>query len=606
MSSDHAADVHAYIDGVLNGSIVTGRLQRLAVHRHLDDLKFAGERGFYFDEKMALNAIDFSLCCHHFKGEWAGLPLQLRPEQKFVSWCLFGWRKKANGFRRFRHAQIEKARKGGKSTEAAYFANLLMFADCPLEPAAEGVCVATKKDQAMSVWDMAAQMIRKSPDLMSECRIVGGAQGAHAILLPDGGWFKPLAIDEKAGDSYSIHCLIKDEEHAYRRKHKKMMKALSSGFGARRQPLTITITTYGDDQSEIWQINHDYAVRCLESVITGEIVDDTWFAFIAAVDYPNEYPCFRCRGENCPWCGGTGIIPVDDPWDEKCWPKANPGLPTTPKIEVMRADANEARQKNDTSEFFQKNLNIIVASKQKVIMPEVWASCAGELSDWSTASGVNIAFDLGIVYDLSAVGECASFEMVDDEGQSFTRYEIRAKSFTCEERYETMKSVLIDRWISEGRFHVSPGQAVDLNAVEEYIVERAAEVSPLTIAHDKYAAKQMSQSLSNEHGLNVFGFIQSPWHYDDPIKLFLSLLTQTRMVDGKPIRLLRHDGCPVLAWQASNLIIRRNAQGKRMPDKSDGASKIDAMVAVLMAFAERLYAQDQFPELAYNRGDMFA
>jgi phage terminase large subunit-like protein len=88
--------------------------------------------------------------------------------------------------------------------------------------------------------------------------------------------------------------------------------------------------------------------------------------------------------------------------------------------------------------------------------------------------------------------------------------------------------------------------------------------------------------------------------------MFLSLLNQTRVVDGKTVRLITHNGCPVLAWQASNLIIRMNAKGERMPDKGSAVGKVDAMVALLMAFSERLYHEEQFPEATYQPGEMFA
>jgi phage terminase large subunit-like protein len=115
----------------------------------------------------------------------------------------------------------------------------------------------------------------------------------------------------------------------------------------------------------------------------------------------------------------------------------------------------------------------------------------------------------------------------------------------------------------------------------------------------------MGQSLLNTHGIPVFEFTQAACHYNEPVKMFLSLLNQTRVVDGKTVRLITHNGCPVLAWQASNLIIRMNAKGERMPDKSSATGKVDAMVALLMSFSERLYAQEQFPEMAYTPGEMW-
>lgn len=591
MSDDHAADVQRYIDGVRDGSIVTGRLQRLAVHRHCDDLKLAGERGFYFDERLAWNAIEFSLCCRHFKGEWAGLPLSLRPEQKFIAWCLFGWRKKSNGYRRFRHAQMELARKAGKSTLIAYIVCLLMYADCPFEPAAEGVCVATQKEQARTVWDMVSEMVKQSPDLNEMSRIL---HGCHEIRIPDSkSWFKPLAIDENSGDSFSLHILVKDEEHAYRHQHRKMMRALGSGFGARRQPLSLTITTYGDDKSDIWKENHDYAVKIVESVISGQIIDDSWFVFIAALDYPTEYPCFRCRGDNCPWCEGDGTIKADDPFNEKAWFKANPGLPLTPKIDVMRADANEARHKPDKkAEFLQKNLNVIVSSRTRVILPEVWLKSRRTETEASLIPPVVScgAFDLGRSNDFASVADIDVFAEVDDDGDPFKRYEIRSKSWTVEDRPKELQIPMIGDWIANGHIEQSSGDSVDFMDVQSLILSWHAEHNVRTWAYDKTFAQQMAQMLVAE-GVEVFPFTQGARYYTEPITEFLKLIGKTRVVNGIEIPLIMHDGCPCLAWQAGNLVTIKNARGEVMPDKSSSMNKIDAMVAILMAFSECLYHQ---------------
>lgn len=41
--TDHKQLVTDYIDGVMSGEIVTGRLVKLAVRRHRDDLDHAGK-----------------------------------------------------------------------------------------------------------------------------------------------------------------------------------------------------------------------------------------------------------------------------------------------------------------------------------------------------------------------------------------------------------------------------------------------------------------------------------------------------------------------------------------------------------------------------------
>ena len=113
--------------------------------------------------------------------------------------------------------------------------------------------------------------------------------------------------------------------------------------------------------SEIWAEENDYAIRIVESVMTGDIVDDTVFSFVAAIDKD------------------------DDPFDEEVWVKANPNLGVSVRLEYLRDQTNEAQQKPTArNSFLRYHCNVRVASIEKAIMPEVWAACDGELTHLET------------------------------------------------------------------------------------------------------------------------------------------------------------------------------------------------------------------------------
>ena len=134
--------VTQYIDGVLSGDVVVGRTVRLAIERHVSDLRTAERRGLVFDAVAANFAIDFIECMPHSKGEWAGDPIKLEPWQAWIVASVFGW-KQADGRRRFNSVFICVARKNGKSTLLAPIGLLLAFAD-----GEEGAEVYTFADQA--------------------------------------------------------------------------------------------------------------------------------------------------------------------------------------------------------------------------------------------------------------------------------------------------------------------------------------------------------------------------------------------------------------------------------------------------------------------------
>lgn len=139
-----------YIEKVLAGEIITGKLSRLAVERHVKDLAKQDSENFqfYFDEESAKFAIDFFSFLRHTKGRWAGKPVILEPWQQFILWCIYGWKRKETGLRRFHVVYIEVARKNGKSTKLAGLGLMGIVADGEAE--AEVYSAATKKTRQKS------------------------------------------------------------------------------------------------------------------------------------------------------------------------------------------------------------------------------------------------------------------------------------------------------------------------------------------------------------------------------------------------------------------------------------------------------------------------
>lgn len=571
-----------------SGRIVTGRLARLAVWRYLDDLEHAEERGYEFRPKYAEEFLNFSELCCHTQGEWAGKPFLSEPWQKFIDWNLFGWREKATGYRRFRKTHEELARKQGKTTRCAPKCFYLSLMDNPLEEGGQGYCVATKEDQAKLLFDEVKRCRDKSPAL----RGYSDAFQRRIVFPSTQSYMQVLGSDSDSQDGFNPHFIVRDELHAWREKHRGLAEKLATGFGSRRQPLMITITTAGDDKSCIWLEDHNYAVRVLESVITGEIVDDSFFAYIAAIDH-KEHPCFRCLGDGCPWCAGTGMIPADDPFDESIWIKANPNLGVSQKLERLREAANEAKHKpSSLNSFMRYHCNIQVTALDRLISSETWEQCRSPLSDWRYASRIHGGYDLGRTNDMAGAALVAVFPMTDDDGVEFERYEIRSQAWTCRDRDDEVKTEQVARWIREELLNECGGNQVLFTDVEDWIVEQSALHGVRTWAFDPNNAMQMGQRLQESHGLTIFPFPQNAFRYNEPTRKLERLLMEVHEVDGKPVRAIAHDGDPVLAWMMTNLVVRVNSRDEWMPDKGSSPQKIDIAVAVLMALSECLFKGD--------------
>jgi len=285
--------VESYVAGVLDGTIVVGKWIRLAIERYQRDLSRQYSEGFPFhlDEDAAEKACRFfPKVLRHSKGEWAGQPFDLEPWQAFIIWNLFGW-KRENDTRRFRKAVILVARKNGKTQLGAGIAHKAAVADH--EAVSEVYCAATKKEQAMVLFDEAERMVSKAPALAkhAQCR-------HHRILFPStGSKIAPLGSD-KPFDGLNPHAILLDELHAWRDHHKPFFDTMVTASGARRQPMLMIITTEGDTNSKLWMNERNYCY----GVLSDFYKDETLFAMLYALDEKDQW---------------------DDPTN---WIKANPNL----------------------------------------------------------------------------------------------------------------------------------------------------------------------------------------------------------------------------------------------------------------------------------------
>lgn len=570
MARDHGYCVQQYCEGILDGSIVSNRYVRLAVQRHLADLQYADARGYYFDEHIAQDHCEFvEACCCHVKAEWAGRPYLLSPSQQFILWSLQGWRRKDDGTRRFRKAYVCCGRKWGKSLFASALAADLIVYDTPIEPGAEGFSLATTEEQAHLVYDAFAEMVSRSPALGSRATVVGSKTTFKAEPWFN-SFFRPLGSNSKSKDGLNPHFVVLDELHEWRKHYRKLWEKMTSGSGSRRQPLTLMITTAGDELSVIWNEQDEVATKTLDGVETEQYaINDALFAFVARIDQD------------------------DDPYDEASWPKANPnmfecfrdGTPAwvagigTPKLSYLRERADEARlTANELNSFKRYNLNVRVSSTEKPITAADWKKGEGEVPESFVESFGG--FDLGRTDDWAAATIIAKRDGV---GEAASWY-IKSRAWVAENGSIDLKLYPYREWIRAGLVEVCSGDSIDYDRIEDWICYATREYNVRTWDYDNTFAEATAQRLSNDHGIEVHPFYQRCATYNEPMRYFLKANRQGRII---------HGGDPVLGWQAQNLVIKRDALDRWMPAKVESDGKIDGIVAAIMAMGGALFNESR-------------
>ena len=274
---DHSvAHVNRYAEDVVAGKQIAGKLVIQACERHLRDLETGHERGLFFDEVEVSMWFDFIGLQNHSKGEWAGQPFQLERWQQFIIGNVVGWKWKETGFRRFKTAYVEVARKNGKTTLLAALGLGGMLIDD--EPGAEIYSVATKRDQAMIVYEEAESMVRRSP-WREEVKWVNKTISD----VSSRSFFRALGADHNTLDGLNVHFGLVDELHAHR--DPRLYEVIETATGARRQPLIFAITTAGSDQTSFCWEQHEYSEKILGAVLEGLGAADAELAEAAADEY---------------------------------------------------------------------------------------------------------------------------------------------------------------------------------------------------------------------------------------------------------------------------------------------------------------------------------
>ena len=511
------------------------RLVHLARGRELSDRDTADERGLWFDDEAADRVVEFFTMLRHHKGEWGGRPFELADWQRDdILRPLFGW-KRTDGTRRFRYAYIEVPRKNGKSTLAAGLGLYLTVADG--EHGAEVYSAATKKDQARIVWGDAVEMVKGSPELNQFCVTFRN----NINVVRTASRFEPLSADYNTLDGLNPHGVIMDELHAHR--DRKVWDVMTTAMGARRQPLTVSITTAGVYRPESigWE-QHQHAVQVLE----GTIEDDGFFAYIAAAE------------------------PDDDWTDPRTWVKANPNLGVSLKMDYMAEQCERAtRTPSFVNTFLRLHLNIWTSQVTRWLDMDDWNACGSESEP---ADLMGLACFGGL--DLASTVDIAAFGLVFPDVDGW--YDVLMRFWVPEERIVERSNrdrVPYDAWARDGWITPTEGNVIDYDVIRRDINDLAREYKIVEIAFDRWGAAQITTQLDGD-GLTVVPMGQGFASMSAPSKELETLVMGHK---------LAHGGNPVLRWMASNVATEQDAAGNIKPSKSKSTERIDGLVGLVMA-----------------------
>ncbi len=500
------------------------------------------EGEFWYDEKVAdASAAFFPKYLRFTKGEWAGRPFTLEAwEEHDIVRPMFGW-KRADGTRRFRRVVVWVPRKNGKTELAAGVGLLTLLGDG--EPGGEVYAIASDKNQASIVFNIATTMVQWSPELRDLITPLKTALFCEQL----GSAFKPLSGQPEGKHGLNASGVIGDEVHEW--SDDRLYTFVHQSEASRRQPLEFLISTSGEMTGYGWELwNYCQSVR------EGGIADPE----ILIVTY---------------------AAPKDADWtDPKTWKIANPNLGVSVKLAYLAAECAKAKESPRLENHFKRyHLNIWTEQAVRWLNMETWDACKGR-ADWSeleTLMRGRRCFggaDLSQTVDLTAL--CYLFPPDDEVPEWVALWRYFVPELRVDQRVRRDR-VPYDHWIKTGALKTTPGNVVDYTFIQRQIEADASRFQIENMGFDPWNAMQLMLSLQGE-GLPVEQVRQGYLTLSGPTKEIERLVLDSDFC---------HGGHPVSRWCAANVAVETDASGNIKPSKAKSTERIDGMAALVTAGA---------------------
>lgn len=510
----------------------------------------------------------------HTKGRYARSPFLLAEWQRDeILRPLFGTARWDAQFeewvRLYTEAWIELGSGNGKSELMAGIGLYLLTGDG--EHGAEIFGGAKDRDQASAVFGVAAEMVKLSPILRRECRVI---ESRKRIVHPaTASVYQVIAADAAGNLAWNPHGVLFDE--IISQPNGDLYHVLRKGLAKRHQPLMVCATTAGADRDSFAFREHEHALR---------IAEDPAIA-------PQRFVYIR----NAP-----DEAELDD---LDALRHANPALGDF--LSETRIDQERREVEADPTKepaYRQFRMNQWGENTTSPISSSVWRRGAGrfdfdelvgapayggldlaattDLAAWSLFFPSEIATaldepdpDADPIEALEALKAAAGELHPDDRHRFLWR-------FWCPEAMVRKLSAAtggqFEIWVSAGLVTVTEGDVIDYRQIHRDIAEDAEAFGIQDIGIDPWNSTA-TITWAQDVGLEIATVRQTFAALSPPTKELLRMLRAG---------LIAHGDNPVAAWNFAGLDIKRdNSDNMRpiRPDRLKSTKRIDGAVASIMA-----------------------
>lgn len=443
-----------------------------------------------------------------------------------------------------RRAIITRGRKNAKTTESAMIVALHLCGP-EARPNSQLFSAAQSRDQAAILFNLAAKMIRMSPDLSAVVTIRDTAKQLFCAEL--GSLYRALSAEASTAYGLSPVLTIHDELGQVKGPRSPLYDAMETATAAQESPLSIIISTQAPTDADLLSV----------------LIDDA---------KTGQDPRTVLRIDTAP----ANL----DAFSEDAIKAANPAFGVFMNKQEVLAMAEDARRMpSRQAEFENLVLNRRIDASAPFISQRVFGDCMGDTIDDLAGRVVFAGLDLSEVADLTAF-----VAVTPDDGVWHVNPTFWLPGVGLADKARTDR-VPYDLWASQGYLQTSPGKTIEYEFVAEWIWALCQVADVRKVAFDRWNWQHLKPWLAR------VGFQEGQLEGDNAVFVqmgqgFQSMSPALRDLEGAFLnKKIRHGGHPILEMCARNATVQADPAGNRKLSKAKSHGRIDGMVALAMAMS---------------------
>jgi phage terminase large subunit-like protein len=464
--------------------------------------------------------------CRIPEGKYVGQPVKLTRKQR--EWLVKIYGSPTRTF------ILSMGRKNAKTALAGFLLLVHLCGPCS-RPNSQLYSAAQSRDQAAILFELAAKIVRYSPDLSS---VVTIRDTAKQLLCPDlGTVYRALSAEATTAYGLSPVFVVHDELGQVRGPRSELYEALESACAAQETPLSIVISTQAPTDADLLSV-------LIDDAMTGSDPLTKVVLYTAPMDA--------------------------DPFSDESIRAANPHFDEFMNREEVRRQAEKARRMPSTESSFRNLiLNQRVEARSPFISRDVWRS---NDADPGSLKGRKVYGGL----DLSSVNDLTALVLNDDTGGVHCRFWLPHEGLADRSAQDR---VPYDLWHRDGFLHTTPGRAIEYEFIAGYLRQLFDTADVVAIAFDRYNMRFLRPWLERA------GFTEEELtRFVEFGQGFVSMSPALRELEARLLSCkLRHGGHPVLTMCAANAVSVSDPAGNRKLAKDRSTGRIDGLVALAMS-----------------------